>query len=420
MARTKTAQHLALVDQTISYAVASGVLHQYTEDEGLNGRTITVRGMEVVNFGSCSYLGLEQDERMKMAAIEAIRKYGVQFSSSRAYMSIGLYKQLEHEVEKIFGGHAIVSPSVTMAHLSAIPVIVEENDVVILDHQVHTSVQMTAQLLKARGIKVELIRHNRLDMLEARVKKLSQQYRKVWYMADGVYSMFGDYAPVEEIKSLLNQYPALHLYIDDAHGVSWFGKNGKGVASTFMGGHEKVYIAASLNKSFAAGGGAVLFPNAAIADKVRKCGSTYSFSGPLQPASIGAAIASAKIHQSSDLPVLQQRLAGLIDTFNTECAVKGLYQPLTTDTPIGFIRVGDVELTLEVIQRLMRHGYYVNSAIYPAVPYKESGLRITINNHLRTEDIVGLLECVKFEIPRVEKKLSQEKESFVKMTQRHP
>lgn len=417
MSKSKTSQHHALVDQTLSYAIASNIIHLYSEDQELDGRIVTVDERKLVNFGSCSYLGLETDERLKAGAIDAVRRYGTQFSASRAYMSISLYKELEEELESIFSGSVMVAPTTTLGHLSAIPVLVGENDAVILDHQVHASVQMAAQLLRPRGIRVDLIRHNRMDQLEHKIQKLQKDHDKVWYFADGIYSMFGDYAPMEELKDLLNKYPALHLYIDDAHGVGWFGQNGQGVASTFLGGHERVYIAASFAKSFGTGGGAIIFPNKKIHQQVRKLGSTITFSGPIQPATLGATIAAARVLRSAEHLPMQDSLREKIAFFNREAAIKNLNQPIPTDTPIGYIRIGDTETTFEVIQRLMRHGYYVNTAVYPSVPYKDAGIRITIHNHLRKADIAGLLECVRYEIDKVQHEMEHEKASLIRLSQ---
>src|SRR6185436_14972501 len=119
-----------------------------------------------------------------------------------------------------------------------------------------------------------------------------------WYMADGVYSMYGDYAPLKDIMQLLYNHEQLHLYVDDAHGMSWAGKNGAGFAKTILPRHERMFLVTSLNKAFAAGGGCLVYPNDDWKRKVRNCGSTMIFSGPVQPPLLGAAIASAQIHLS--------------------------------------------------------------------------------------------------------------------------
>jgi 7-keto-8-aminopelargonate synthetase-like enzyme len=79
--------------------------------------------------------------------------------------------------------------------------------------------------VKSRGVHVEMIRHNRMDMLEDRIKALRQKYPRIWYMADGIYSMYGDASPVNDVYELMDKYPELYYYVDDAHGMSCYGKN---------------------------------------------------------------------------------------------------------------------------------------------------------------------------------------------------
>ena len=91
------------IDQIISDGVRKGILHLYTDETRLNANYIILKGKKVVNFGSCSYLGLEFDSRLKEAAKTAIDNYGTQFSESRAYVSINLYRELEELFYRIFG-----------------------------------------------------------------------------------------------------------------------------------------------------------------------------------------------------------------------------------------------------------------------------------------------------------------------------
>ena len=90
------------IDQIISDGVRRGILHLYTDDNKLTDNHLTLKGNPVVNFGSCSYLGLEFDERLKEASKAAIDCYGTQFSESRAYVSVKLYQELEELLYKIF------------------------------------------------------------------------------------------------------------------------------------------------------------------------------------------------------------------------------------------------------------------------------------------------------------------------------
>ncbi|MEM6343620.1 MAG: aminotransferase class I/II-fold pyridoxal phosphate-dependent enzyme [Bacteroidota bacterium] len=415
---TKSSQSLSIMEKSVGQAVKSGVAHLSTEDQVLNGRQIQLNGKHCINFGSCSYLGLELDPRMKEAAIEAVQNYGTQFSSSRAYVSLGLYDELEYYLEKMFGSPVIVSATTTLGHLSSIPVLIGDNDAVILDHQVHASVNMACQTLRGRGVHLELIRHNNIEMLESRIKKLQTKYDKIWYMADGVYSMYGDFAPMTELEELLNRYEQFHLYVDDAHSIGWKGQFGAGFAKSVVPKHERLYIAGSLNKSFAAGGGVLVFPNEAIKQKVRTCGGTMIFSGPLQPASLGVGIQSAKIHLSDELPALQSQLHEKISYFNQAANEHGLRVMDAAVSPVRFIHVGVPEVTYNLAARLREMGFYVNIAVYPSVPYKQCGIRITIHNHLKKSDIFHLLQAISDQMPMAQQeerfKSQKQKQAFAK------
>src|SRR5256885_9414385 len=124
------------VDQIVTYGVQKGILHLHNEDDYFEGNQIILQKRKVVNFGSCSYLGLEFDERLKTAAKHAIDQYGTQFSESRAYVSLKPYVNLEILLNKIFDAHCVITPTTTLVHIANIPVLVKDTDAVILDNQV--------------------------------------------------------------------------------------------------------------------------------------------------------------------------------------------------------------------------------------------------------------------------------------------
>lgn len=234
MAKIKHNNFLDSVVSVLSEAKDAGVLHLYAEGSSFNGRHITISGKELYHFGTTGYLGLEQDERLKEGAIQAITNYGTQFPLSKSYISHHLYGELESLISQVYGHHIIITKNSTLGHMAVIPSILEDGDGVILDHQVHWSVQNAVTPLKLRSIPVEMIRHSNLEMLEDKIKKLQSTCTKIWYMADGVYSMYGDYAPVEELIRLSTKYPQLYLYFDDVHGMSWKGHNGNGYVMSML------------------------------------------------------------------------------------------------------------------------------------------------------------------------------------------
>jgi len=199
----------------------SGNVGLFTIDnKNIDGSHISINGRELINFGSCIYSGLETDNRLKEAAIEAIRKYGTHFCSSRAYLSVTPYTEAETLLSEMFDCPVIIAPSITLAHQSCIPIIIEENDAVLIDSRAHESMQLPVQMLELRGIHIETIKHNDLTQIEEKIKMLKDTHKNIWYFCDGVYSTCGDLAPVKELKKLLDRYEQFHLYLDNAHGVS--------------------------------------------------------------------------------------------------------------------------------------------------------------------------------------------------------
>ena len=230
------------------------MLHRFVEDSVLDGKHLQLDGRSMLSFGSCSYLGLETDNRLREGVRRAVDRYGTQFSASRAYLSAPPYGELEEKLSAIFGGYVLPTSSTTLGHLSAIPVLCQEKDAVLMDQMVHHSVQLAVTQARAQGTAVELIRHGDARALERRLEVLTALHRKVWFMLDGVYSMFGDMPDTDELKRLLGRFENLWLYVDDAHGMSIAGTNGQGMHLSRMGWHPRMVLATSLNKAFAAAG----------------------------------------------------------------------------------------------------------------------------------------------------------------------
>jgi 7-keto-8-aminopelargonate synthetase-like enzyme len=371
---------------------ARGLARQIAEDESFDGRCITLRGRRLVNFGSCSYLGLETDARLKNAACEAVLRYGVQFSASRAYVTAPLYREYEALLsEMVQGAPVVLAQTTSLGHLGALPVLVGERDAVLYDVQVHASVQAALPELRMRGVPCEAVRHARLDRLEERVRALATQHERVFFLCDGIYSMHGDVTDVDGLYALLDRHPSLFVYLDDAHGVSWSGQRGAGTVLGRRRLHERMAVIFGLSKSFAAAGGALVLPDRELAYRVLTEGRTLIFCGPLQPAQLGAGVASARIHLSEELPSLQGKLVARIAAFDRAAARDGVPLASTQSSPIRFVPVGDETAAMDVAAGLLARGYYTNIACFPAVPRKRAGVRLMLNAHQTLADIQGLV-----------------------------
>ncbi len=388
---------LSLVAENYALAKSLGIIQGHFTDYQLNGKTITLHNKELQHFANCSYLGLDIDRRIKDAAKDAIERYGVQFSSSRTYIESEYYNILEKKLSQIFEKPSIVAPTTSLGHISWIPNIAEPQDAIILDHQVHKSVQNASMISKAKGSHLEFLRHSRMDLLEQRIIELSKTNRKIWYMADGVYSMFGDVAPMEELYYLLDKYEQFYLYVDDAHGMSWAGKNGRGFAlSQVAHYHEKMCLITSLNKAYAANGAVMVFSDEIQKQIIKYTGSTLIFSGPVAPTMLAAGIASADIHLSDEIYDRQDNLENLINHFNQKACELDL--PLASDdrTPIFYVGIGgDTKRCFEMARDLQHDGFFVNVSSLPSVPLKNTGIRITLNINHNEGTVTDLLTCLK-------------------------
>jgi 7-keto-8-aminopelargonate synthetase-like enzyme len=397
-----TNKFINTIDECLTNGAKNGIFQVSLEDNVLDGREVTIDGRKVVNFGSCSYLGLEVDDRLKQGAIDATLRYGTQYSSSRLFSACNLYEEIEELFYKIFDNNpSVLAATTTLAHLGCLPILVQDEDLVILDHQVHGSVQLAVQQLKARGTKVEMIKHNRMDMLEDLIRTNPNKYNKIWYMADGLYSMYGDYAPLKDIAYLLDKYPTFHVYIDDAHGMSWTGKNGSGYVLSQMPLHPKMILTTSLAKGFGTGGGVTIVPDPEMKRKILTCGSSYTFSGPVQPPMLGASIASAKIHLTNEIYDLQNKLADKIALTRSIVDQYELPLVLPSGSPIFYIGLGLPRVGYNMVKRLLNEGFYTNIGIFPGVPVKCCGLRLAITNGPSNDDIRNVLEAFQYHFPQV-------------------
>ena len=382
------------VDQIVSYGIEKGILHLNTATQAFNGMHLVINNKAIINFGSCSYLGLEFHPALKEGAKAAIDRYGTQFSASRAYVSVGLYEILEGLLETIFEAPCVIAPTTTLGHIACIPVVVDDADAVILDQQVHNSVQSAVQLLKARGVHIELLRHNRMDLLEETIQSLRNKYRKIWYMADGIYSMFGDSSPVDTVYRLMDQYPELYYYVDDAHGMSIHGKSGRGYVLSRHAIHRKMIMATSLNKAFASGGGVLVFGDKETARKVGTVGGPLLSSGPMQPASLGADIAAANIHLGDEINSLQQQLKDNITFTRLLLEQYGLPVISEPGAAIFFVAVSLPKLGHHLVKKMLEAGFYVNLGVFPTVPMKQTGIRFTITRLHSFDDIRKMIHTL--------------------------
>jgi hypothetical protein len=256
-------------------------------------------------------------------------------------------------------------------------------------------------LARAGGTQVELVRHNELEKAVEVITRLSKIKRTVWFACDGVFSMYGDLAPVELLHRLLSIAPNVRLYVDDAHGMSWTGFHGRGSFLSRFPMSDRLVLATSLNKAFSAGGGCLVFPSVNERESVRLCGAPFVFSGPLQPPMLGAALASADLHLSEEITGYQKVLKERVDLCNRLLRSHHLPLLAENESPIFFLGLGLPRVAFEVASRLKAEGFYTNVSMYPTVPMKRAGIRLALTAAHTEEDVQMVVEALAHHVPAV-------------------
>jgi 7-keto-8-aminopelargonate synthetase-like enzyme len=351
-------------------------------------REMKVDGRTLVNFGSDSFLGLDQDPRVQEAVRRGVERWGTHNGASRAFSSVRANIEAEEKLAAWLGTEAaLIYPSVTLANLGAVPGLVGRQDLLVVDEQAHNSIQEGAKIARANGVRVATFSHCDPVALE-KVLDEAGDYRCAVVALDGVYSMSGELPPLAELNAVALRRRAV-LYVDDAHGTAVIGRRGRGTVLDALGNYDNALVVGSLSKGFSCAGGFIgCTREFQLLLKMRS--NTYIFGGPVVPPYLEAVGVVCDILMSDDYDLLAGRLRRNLDRLNAGLTRLGVVV-MGGQTPIVSVLVGDEEDTLKAGHFLFEQGYYVQSVTFPAVPYHAGVLRIQVNaNHL-PESIDGLL-----------------------------
>jgi 7-keto-8-aminopelargonate synthetase-like enzyme len=371
----------------ISYARELGIIQLEVNSEFFDGRIVNVQNKDLIHFGNCSYLGLDTSETIKLGGIDAITRYGNFFSSSRQYIGLRLNEELESYLNKITGYHTLVTQSTTLGSLSAIPIITAPDDLIVMDHQLHASVQNAVKIAQTQGTKVGMIRHSNMANLEDIIVKQQHKYNKIWYLADGLYSMLGDLCPIETMYELMDKYPNFHCYVDDAHGMSWMGEYGKGWVLHKRPLHPQMVMVTSMAKGFGCCGGVLIFPTTESRQLIKNLGTSLLYSGPIPTPILGACIASAKLHLTDEIINRQNALHDRIKYCREKSYAYDLPLVNHSFSPIFYFGAGSKDNAYQIVKKMNDAGFFTCICNYPLVPQKNAGIRMCLTTHLTFEDI---------------------------------
>jgi 7-keto-8-aminopelargonate synthetase-like enzyme len=351
-------------------------------------RMIRIRGQWVRNFGSDSFLGLDQHPKLKDAIERGVREWGTHNGTSRAFSSVTPNIEVEEKIASWQGTEAsLLYPSVTLANIGALPGLVTRHDVVVADQFAHNSIEEGTRIAKARGVRVAKFSHNHTRELECTLRGL-RPFRHALIAVDGVYSMSGELPPLVDFQKVARDFDGF-LYVDDAHGTGVLGTQGRGTVRDALGSNENTLVIGSLSKALSCQGGFVAGSRAAI-DVLKLRSNPLIFGGPVPPPYLVALSAALDIVASSEYVQIRANLDNNVRRFVEGANELGL-AVLGGLVPIVSVLVGPEELTLRAGRFLFDRGCYVQSVVFPAVPHGAGVLRIQINANHSTEAIDELL-----------------------------
>ncbi|MDB9310981.1 8-amino-7-oxononanoate synthase [Aphanizomenon sp. CS-733/32] len=259
------------------------------------GATVVLSGQEVINFASNDYLGLAGDERLQVAAINAIQKFGTGSTGSRLLSG---HREIHRELEQGIAStkqteDALVFSSGYLANLGTIAAIVGKRDLILSDEYNHSSLKKGAIL---SGATVMEYPHNGTSLLEEKLQKHRQNYRRCLIITDSVFSMDGDLCPLPQLLDLAEEFSSM-LLLDEAHATGVMGKTGAGCVEHFgCTGRELIQIG-TLSKALGSLGGYVA-GSLPLIDFLRNRAPSWIYTTALSPADTAAAMAAIKIVQA--------------------------------------------------------------------------------------------------------------------------
>ncbi len=362
-----------------------GLYPYFTEIERVEGNYVWVNGKKILMVGSNNYLGLFDDERIKEAAREAVKKYGSSTCGSRFLNgTYSLHVEIEKKLAKFMNKEeALTFSTGFQTNLGVISAVAGRNDVIILDRMVHASIMDAVRLSYADVVK---FKHNDMTDLEDKLQRLPQDKARI-IIVDGVFSMEGDMSNLPEIVKLAKKYNA-RLMVDDAHGVGVMGKNGRGTCEHYHVMDDVDLIMTTFSKSFASLGGFVV-GKSIIIQYIKHNARSLIFSASITPAALGAVNKALEIIQSE--PGRRERLWEITRIMNKELTAMG-YNTGNTETAIIPVFIRDEEKTFKLWLFLRDFGIFTNPVVAPGVPPQDAMIRISFTATHTDENLEFILK----------------------------
>jgi len=347
----------------------------------------TFDGKKVINLASNNYLGLTTHPKLREAALEATRKYGVGSGAVRTIAgTMKIHMELEERIARFKNVEAcVVFQSGFTANAGTVSAILGKEDFIVSDELNHASIIDGARLSRA---KILVFRHKDVAHAEEKLASINDQPGRRLLITDGVFSMDGDIGPLPALCNLAEKYGAI-MMVDDAHASGVLGRNGRGTIDHFhVHGRVDVQVG-TLSKAIGALGGYVCGSRDLI-DFLYHRARPFLFSTSHPPSVAATCIAAFEVLEQE--PERMDRLWENTRFWKKELAnlgfnIGGTNTP-ASETPITPIIIGDGRLTMEFSRELFKEGVFGTGIAFPTVPEGKARIR-TIMTATHTQDELG-------------------------------
>lgn len=341
---------------------------------------------DMVYLASNDYLNLTRHPRTIAAGVRALEKYGTGAGSVPLLGgTLDIHMQLEQKIARFkCCESAIIFSNGYGSNSGAVSVLLGDNDVAVLDTLVHASI-----IDGCKGKNVEFFRHNDIDSLEKKLKKIKGKYKTKIVIVDGVYSMDGDIAHLEKIVEIAHTNDAL-VMVDEAHATGVIGKNGRGTPEYFNLEGKVDIVAGTFSKAIGVVGGFIA-SSKEIITYLYFYARSYMFSTAQTPQTAASIIEALNVIEEE--PQLREKLWDNIRYFKAGLDNIGV-DIGNSETAIFPIIIGDDMKVREMCKDLHDMGIYVNPVLYPAVPRRLSRIRMSLMSGHKREHLDKALNAI--------------------------
>jgi len=354
----------------------------------------TYDGKRVINLSSNNYLGLTTHPKLREAAIEATRKYGVGSGAVRTIAgTMRIHMELEEKIARFKNVEAcVVFQSGFAANAGTVSSILSKEDFILSDELNHASIIDGARLSRA---KIKVFRHKDIAHAEELLKEVQHEPGRKLLITDGVFSMDGDIGPVDKLCDLADKYGAI-MMVDDAHASGVLGRNGRGSIDHF-GCHGRVDVqVGTLSKAIGALGGYVCGSRDLI-DYLYHRARPFLFSTSHPPSVAATCIAAFDLLEQE--PERIERLWSNTRYFKAELGklgfnIGGVNTP-ASETPITPIIVGDGKLTMQFSRELFDAGLLATGIAFPTVAEGKARIRTILSSEHTKEQLDQSLDILR-------------------------